>query len=53
MERAIKQVTVDLKMETIRKGSPHTVRIIKTQADYESKLAEWKKDVALLKKARF
>ncbi|HTE23631.1 2OG-Fe(II) oxygenase [Flavitalea sp.] len=51
MEHAITRVTVDLKMETIRIGSPHTLRIKKTQAAYETKLAEWKKDVELLKKA--
>ncbi len=49
MENAIRHVTIDLSLETIRKGTPHTLRITKTQAAYKKKLAEWNKDVALLK----
>lgn len=48
MERAINSVEVDLKMETIRKGRPYTLRLTKTQAAYERKLREWEEDVALL-----
>ncbi|HMQ63849.1 MAG TPA: hypothetical protein PKE06_24410, partial [Flavilitoribacter sp.] len=48
MERAVGNVKVDLAMETIRKGSPHTLRLTKTQAAYERKLKKWKEDVALL-----
>lgn len=48
MERAVKNITIDLKMETIRKGSPHTLRLTKTQAAYERELKKWKEDVALL-----
>ncbi len=51
MEHAIKSVTIDLRMETIRKGSPHTLRIIKTQQAYEKELAEWIKDVEVLNKS--
>lgn len=51
MEYAIKSVTIDIKMETIRKGSPHTLRLIKTQNAYQRELAKWKIDVELLKKA--
>jgi hypothetical protein len=51
MEAAIKRVTINLKIETIRKGSPHTLRITKTQAAYE-KFAEWKKDAELLWKQK-
>lgn len=50
MEQAISHVAIDLRMETIRKGSPHTLRLIKTQAAYEKKLAEWNQDVDLLKR---
>ena len=52
MEYAIKSVTIDLKMETIRKGSPHTLRLTKTQAAYERSLKKWEVDVELLKRLR-
>ncbi|HWK03813.1 MAG TPA: 2OG-Fe(II) oxygenase [Puia sp.] len=51
MEHAIRNVTIDIKMETIRKGSPHSLRLTKTQDAYLKELAKWKKDVELLKKA--
>ncbi|MEX1193044.1 MAG: 2OG-Fe(II) oxygenase [Brumimicrobium sp.] len=47
-ESAILNAKVDLKTETIKKGSPHTLKIIKTQDSYENKLRTWKKDRALL-----
>jgi hypothetical protein len=50
LEFAIKAVEIDLKTETIRKGSPHTLRIIKTQAEYERLMKKWHEDVALLYK---
>ena len=50
MEYAIKKVTIDLKIETIRKGSPHTLRITKTTAAYQKSMQEWNEDVSLLKK---
>jgi hypothetical protein len=50
MENAIGNVTIDIKTETIRKGSPHTLRLIKTQDAYERSLANWETDVMLLKK---
>jgi hypothetical protein len=49
MENAIINVTIDLRTETIRIGSPHTLRLIKTQSAYERELAKWEKDVLLLK----
>ncbi len=49
MERAIRSTEVDLRMETIRKGRPYTLRLIKTQASFERALEEWEEDVALLK----
>ncbi|MDR0231676.1 MAG: 2OG-Fe(II) oxygenase [Dysgonamonadaceae bacterium] len=52
MEAAINGVTMDLIMETIKKGSPHTLRITKTQAAYRQKLKEWDEDVALLEHLR-
>lgn len=48
MENAIHQVTIDLKTATIKKGSPHTLRITKTQAAYEWQMKEWNDDVLLL-----
>ena len=51
MENAINNVTIDLKMETIKKGSPHTLRLIKTQDAYQKELKKWEEDVELLKKA--
>jgi len=51
IENAIKNVTIDIKTETIKKGSPHTLRLIKTQDAYQRELAKWEADVALLKKA--
>jgi len=51
MENAIRHVTIDLKMETIKKGSPHTLRLTKTQDAYRRELAKWDEDVVLLKKA--
>lgn len=50
MEYAIREAEVDLKTETIKKGSPHTLRITKTQASYEKEMKEWKEDVKLLEK---
>lgn len=48
MESAIASVTIDLQMETIRKGSPHILRITKTSASYNRALKHWKEDQALL-----
>ncbi|MEO8416316.1 MAG: hypothetical protein ABI472_21825, partial [Ginsengibacter sp.] len=50
LEHTINNVTIDLKMETIRKGSPHTLRITKTQASYQRQMKQWNEDVALLEK---
>lgn len=52
MERVIRGTEVDLRMETIRKGSPHTLRLIKTQASFERALKQWEEDMALLKQLR-
>lgn len=50
MESAIKSVTVDLMTQTIKKGSPHTLLITKTQDEYKRKLRDWEQDVLLLEK---
>lgn len=50
LESAIKRAEVDLKTETIKTGSPHILRIIKTQAAYNKKMKVWEEDLALLNK---
>lgn len=50
MENAISDVVIDLRTETIRKGSPHTLRITKTQATYHRQMKDWKEDGMLLEK---
>lgn len=50
MEAAIRSAKIDLRTETIKKGSPYTLRIIKTQAAFEKQKADWEEDVALLEK---
>src|SRR5665213_1148868 len=52
MEHAISRVVIDLKTETIRKGSPHTLRIIKTQEEYKRKMKAWNEDLELLNKIK-
>lgn len=49
VEDAIRKEKVDLTTTTIRKGSPHTLRITKNQASYQHQLQIWKQDVNLLK----
>jgi hypothetical protein len=48
MESAIRRVTIDLKMETIKKSSPHILKLTKTQAAYERSLKNWQEDKAIL-----
>ncbi len=48
VEFAIDDVSIDLKYETIKKGSPHILRITKTEAAYLLKMKEWKEDVELM-----
>jgi hypothetical protein len=50
MENAIRNVTIDLKMETLKKGTPHTLRLTKTQDHYNRELKKWNEDVNLLEK---
>lgn len=53
LENVIRHTTIDLKTETIKKGSPHTLRITKTQAAYQKKLKAWGEDEMLLKKVNW
>ncbi len=50
LENVIRHTAIDLKTETIKKGSPHTLRITKTQATYQMQLKAWNEDKMLLKK---
>ncbi|PRY83788.1 2OG-Fe(II) oxygenase [Mongoliibacter ruber] len=52
LEEAIKKVVIDLRTETIKRGSPHTLRIIKTQAAYDKQMEDWREDVALLERVK-
>jgi hypothetical protein len=47
VENALRSANVDLRTETIRRGSPHTLRLIKTQASYERALKEWEEDMGV------
>ena len=48
MESAIRNVEIDLKMETIKKGSPHLLLITKIQSAYEKEYAKWQLDTVYL-----
>ncbi len=50
MENAIRSITIDLRMETIKKGSPHILLITKTEDEYKRNLRDWEQDVSLLDK---
>jgi hypothetical protein len=50
MLSAISNTVIDLKTETIKKGSPHTLRITKTQEAYHREMKKWEEDAALLNK---
>lgn len=50
VENAIKGVTIDLKTETIKKGSPHILRLTKTQSEFERLHTYWREDMEFLKK---
>lgn len=52
MESAIQSCEIDLRFETIKKGSPYTLRIFKTQAAYEKQMKEWHEDGILLEKVK-
>ncbi|MEO5890531.1 MAG: 2OG-Fe(II) oxygenase [Ferruginibacter sp.] len=50
LESIIFNVVIDLKTETIKKGSPHTLRITKTQAAYQKEMKRWNEEFELLNK---
>lgn len=50
MATAIGRVSIDLSMETVKKGSPYTLKLTKTQAAYQLALKHWEEDMALLRK---
>lgn len=49
LESMIKSSSVDLTCETIKKGTPYTLKLTKNQNSYEKSLNEWQEDVELLK----
>jgi hypothetical protein len=52
MAHNIRNEKMDIKMETIKRGSPYTLRLTKTQDTYLRELAKWNEDVKWLKKAQ-
>jgi hypothetical protein len=48
LENAINSVRIDLRSETIKVGSPHTLRIFKTMDAYHRELDQWHTDKRLL-----
>ena len=52
VESAILSAKIDLRTQTIIKGSPHILRLIKTQASYDRQLKKWKADSSLLNNLR-
>ena len=52
MAAAISRVTIDLKMEIVKKSSPHILKITKTNAAYERALKHWQEDTAILQTLR-
>lgn len=52
MEDAVNSVAMDIKMETIKKGSPQTLRLTKTNASYQRALKQWQEDVDFLDKIK-
>lgn len=50
LENVIRNVVIDLKTDTIKTGSPHTLRITKTQAAYHRQMKRWNEELELLNK---
>jgi hypothetical protein len=48
LENMITHSSIDLTCETIKKGSPHILRLTKNQNSYKKSLHEWQNDVELL-----
>jgi len=51
MEHAIRDVTIDGKMKTLKKGSPLLLRLTNPKNAYQKERTKWEKDVELLKKS--
>lgn len=52
VENAIRNTTIDLDTETIRKGSPHTLRLTKNTNEYKSDYKKWQDDCVLFEKCK-
>ena len=52
VESAIRNVQIDLETETIKKGSPQTLRIKKNNAAHQREFNEWKVDSDILNELR-
>ncbi len=50
MAGTILRQPVDLSFKTIKKGSPHILRLTKTTTGYDNAMSKWKTDVALMEK---
>lgn len=50
MEEAIRRVTVDLVMTTVKKGSPHTLVLTKTNGSYRRAYRKWEEDKELMRR---
>ena len=50
MTNAIRSSNADLSMETIKKGSPYTLRITKTKRSYDEKMKIWNQDCTVLER---
>lgn len=50
MEEIIRKVTVDLVMTTVKKGSPHTLVLTKTNDSYEGVCSKWEEDKELMRR---
>jgi 2OG-Fe(II) oxygenase superfamily len=53
LERAILNSKMDLKTTTIKKGTPHTLQIKKTQATYDLKLKNWNIDMEQFEQIKY
>ena len=49
LERALYHADLDIKTETVKRGSPYTLRITKTNKKYKHLHGQWKKDIMHLK----
>ena len=50
MANAVSNSKIDLRTETIKKGSPHTLRLTKTRASYLRLFKKWEEDVEYLER---